>query len=57
MLGYEYEIIYKKGRDIISVYSLSKQYEDVGSLLTLLGPIPMSLVEAFQEWLTNPGST
>lgn len=40
MLGYDYEIIYKKGKENVTSYSLSHQYEDARSLLSLLVPIP-----------------
>jgi len=40
MLGYDYEIIYKKGKDNIVVNELSRQHEEDGSLfyLSLLAP-------------------
>ena len=50
MLGYDYEIIYKKGKDNVVVDALSRQYEDEGSMLDLLSPIPDSLDESRQEW-------
>lgn len=40
MLGYDYEIIYKKGKDNVVVHVLSSQYEDEGSMLALPAPIP-----------------
>ena len=43
MLRYDYEIIYKTGRDNVIANTLSIQYEDVGSILALPVPIP--------EWL------
>jgi hypothetical protein len=49
MLGYDYEIIYKKGKDNVISDSLSHQYEDKGSLLALSTPIPDWLYEAFWE--------
>ena len=39
MLGYDYEMIYKKGKDNVIAYALSRKYEDEGSLLTLSAPI------------------
>ena len=54
MLGYDYEIIYKKGKDNILEDSLSQQYEDEGSLLSLLEPIPDWLNQARQEWIEDP---
>ena len=40
MLGYDYEIIYKKGKDNAVVDALSRQYEDEGSLFALSLPLP-----------------
>lgn len=57
MLGYDYEIIYKKGKDNVVVDALSHQYEDEGSLLTLLALIPDWLEEAHQEWLQDPSTS
>jgi hypothetical protein len=39
MLGYEYEIIYEKGMNNVDLDSLSCQYQDEGSLLSLSTPI------------------
>ena len=39
MLRYDYEIIYKKGIETVVIDTLSRQYEDIGSLLALLVPI------------------
>ena len=54
MLGYDYEIIYKKGMNNVVVDALSCQYEDDGSLLVLLAPILDWLEEACQEWIQDP---
>ena len=35
MLGYDYEIIYKKGRDNVVVDALLRQFEDESTLLSL----------------------
>ena len=51
MLGYDYEIIYKKGKDNVMVDALSLQYKDKASLLSLSAPIPDWLNQAHQEWL------
>lgn len=56
MLGYEYEIIYKKGKDNVIVDTLSHQYEDKGSSLALSAPIPYWLEESHQEWLQDPST-
>ena len=39
MLGYDYEIIYKKGRDNVVANALLHQFEDEGTLLSLSLPI------------------
>jgi len=39
MLGYDYEIIYKKGKDNVVANALSGKYEDEGSLFSLSLPI------------------
>ena len=46
MLGYDHEIIYKKGKDNVVADALSRQYEDEGSLLALSTPILDWLDEA-----------
>jgi hypothetical protein len=53
MLGYDYEIIYKKGKENVVVDALSRKYEEEGSLFTLSLPIPDWLIESHQEWLEN----
>ena len=54
MLGYDYEIIYKKGKDNIGANALSRQYEDKASLLSLSVPILDWLRHTLQEWLQDP---
>ena len=39
MLGYDYEIIHKKGRENIVVDALSRQFEDESTLLAISLPI------------------
>jgi hypothetical protein len=56
MLGYDYEIIYKKGKENIVVDALSRQFEEDGSLLSLSLPSPGWLEEARREWLANSAS-
>ena len=51
MLVYDYEIIYKKGKDNVVLDALSHQYEEEGSLLALSSPIPDWLNGACQEWI------
>jgi hypothetical protein len=35
MFGYDYEIYYKKGKENVVDYSLSRKYEEKGSLFSL----------------------
>jgi hypothetical protein len=53
MLGYDYEIIYKKGKDNIVVDAFSRQQEEDGSLFALSFPVPDWNEEVRQEWLTH----
>ena len=54
MLGYDYEIIYKKDRDNVVVNALSCQFEDESTLLSLSLPIPYWIEEAHNEWFAHP---
>jgi hypothetical protein len=40
LFGYDYEIIYKKGKDNVVVDALSRKYEDEGSIFSLSLIIP-----------------
>jgi hypothetical protein len=54
LFGYDYEIIYKKGKDNVVVDALSKKYEDEGSFFSLSFIVPDWLQVVLQEWLHNP---
>jgi len=53
MLGCDYEIIYKKGKENVVANELSKIFEEDGSLFALPLLSPGWLEEAHKEWLTN----
>jgi hypothetical protein len=53
MLGYDYEIIYKKGKDNIVLDALSRQHEEDDSLFSLSLLVPDWIEEVSQEWLTH----
>ena len=55
MLGYDYEIIYKKGKDNRVADALSRQFEDESTLLAISLPIPEWIEEAHREWFSHPG--
>jgi hypothetical protein len=57
LFGYDYEIIYKKGKDNVVVYALSYKYEDEGSLFSLSFIVPDWLQAIRQEWLQDPKSS
>jgi hypothetical protein len=40
LFGYDYEIIYKKGKDNVVVNALSRKYEDEGSIFSLSFIVP-----------------
>lgn len=54
MLGYDYEIIYKKGCDNVVVDDLLCQFEDESTLISLSLPIPEWIEEAHNEWFSHP---
>ena len=55
MLGYDYEIIYKKGKDNRVSDALSRQFEEESTLLAISLPIPDWIEEARREWFSHPG--
>jgi hypothetical protein len=57
LFGYDYEIIYKKGKDNVVANALSKKYEDEGSLFSLSFIVPDWLQVVCQEWLQDPKSS
>jgi hypothetical protein len=51
MLGYDFEIIYKNGKQNMVADALLRKYEDVKALLCALSIIqPYLIVEAREEW-------
>jgi hypothetical protein len=57
LFGYDYEIIYKKGKENVVVDALSHKYEDEGSLFSLSFIVPNWLQAIHQEWLQDPKSS
>jgi hypothetical protein len=57
LFGYDYEIIYKKGKDNVIVNALSQKYEDEGSLFSLSFIVKNWLQVVRQEWLQDPKSS
>jgi hypothetical protein len=56
LFGYDYETIYKKGKENVVADSLSRKYEDEGSLFSLSFILPNWLQAVRQEWLQDPKS-
>ena len=54
MLGYDYEIIYKKEHENVVENSLSCQFEEERPLLAISLPIPEWIEEARKEWFSHP---
>jgi hypothetical protein len=57
LFGYDYEIIYKKGKDNVVTDALSRKYEEEGSLFSLSFIVPDWLQAVRQEWLQDPKSS
>jgi hypothetical protein len=57
IFGYNYEIIYKKGKDNVVVGALSQKYEDEGSFFSLSFIVSDWLQAVCQEWLQDPKSS
>jgi hypothetical protein len=56
LFGYDYEIIYKKGKENVVADALSRKYENEGSLFSLSFIVPDWLQAVHQEWLQDPKS-
>jgi hypothetical protein len=54
LFGYNYEIIYKKGKENLVVDSLSWKYEEEGSLFSLSFIFADWFQIVFQEWWQDP---
>jgi hypothetical protein len=57
LFGYDYEIIYKKGKDNVVANALSRKYEDEGSIFSLSFIVPDWLQAIRQEWIQDPKSS
>jgi hypothetical protein len=57
LFEYDYEMIYKKGKDNVVADALSQKYEDKGSLFSLSFIVPDCLQVIHQEWLQDPKSS
>jgi hypothetical protein len=54
LFGYDYEIVYKKGKENVVVDALSRKYEEDKSLFSLSFIVPDWLQVVHQEWLQDP---
>jgi hypothetical protein len=57
LFGYDYEIIYKKGKDNVVVDALSQKYEDEESIFSLSFIVPDWFQVVRHEWLQDPKSS
>jgi hypothetical protein len=57
LFGYDYEIIYKKGKENVVADALSQKYEEEGSLFSLSFIVPNWLQAVRHEWLQDPKSS
>jgi hypothetical protein len=57
LFGYDYEIIYKKGKNNVVADALSQKYEEEGSLFSLSFIEPDCLQDVYQDWLQDPKSS
>jgi len=53
LLGYDYEIIYNKGKENVVADALSKKFEDQVALQAISYPIPQWLDKVKQEWVED----
>jgi hypothetical protein len=56
LFGYDFEIVYKKGKKNVVEDALSHKYEDEGSIFSLPFNVPDWLQVVRQEWLQDPKS-
>ena len=55
MLGYDFEIMYKKGKQNMVAHALSRKYKDVEALICAMSIIqPKVILEAREEWKNDP---
>jgi hypothetical protein len=54
LFGYDYEIIYKKGKENVVVYAISRKYKEEGSFFSLSFIVPVWLQVVRHEWLQYP---
>ena len=54
MLGYDYEIIYKKWHENVVADALSRQFGEESTLLAISLPILEWIEEARKEWFSHP---